>query len=292
MPRVPEHGHDPVAALALGLVQRRVRAAEKPGNVRFARPGDRDPDAGSRANGMRSFVRRGVGDALPQRLRRCARAVDRGFRQHHQEFFAPPAAADVARAQRAEQRLPDGRQHGVARVVPVAIVDALEQIQIEQHDGQRALRSFRAAQFRFEPPYAFRARRAAGQRVDQRRLAHGLERFGCFQRARQHARHRRDRAPLAGGEPRVRQVDAEDADRLPLGLQRERRPLPRLVAQDGGWLLAIDARRQYHLLLRAEARHHPDILSLAADERRQLLSDQQPEAIALERAERFLCEFQ
>ena len=69
--------------------------------------------------------------------------------QHHRELLAAVAADHVVPAHRMLDRVGHRAQHGVARQVPVPVVDPLEQVEVEQQHAEPPV----------EPPRAVRARR-------------------------------------------------------------------------------------------------------------------------------------
>ena len=69
--------------------------------------------------------------------RHCQRASEVGVRQHAGEFLATVARDHVARPlQRRLQGRRDAAQAVVASLVAVAIIEALEEVHVDQHHAQ------------------------------------------------------------------------------------------------------------------------------------------------------------
>ncbi|MNT51325.1 hypothetical protein D3C72_1882870 [compost metagenome] len=87
--------------------------------------------------GFRLGRHRAHGDRLAQALRDPHRIGQAGLRQHHGELFAAKARGQVEDAQRAVQDLRQRAQHAVAAGVAPAVVDLLEEIDIDHQHRQR-----------------------------------------------------------------------------------------------------------------------------------------------------------
>ena len=162
--RVRRVDDDRVAALALRRVQRPVgQPKELAAAVRMGQVGDtcrhgqvrRDPDR--RGSKLR---RPALGDR--QRLL----GVRLGEQQR--ELVAADAAEDVA-CPRAHLENPRGvHQRRVARLVPVCVVDALEVVEVEQHQRERPAVTLRTADLAFDPLLERTVVEQPGQRIARR----------------------------------------------------------------------------------------------------------------------------
>ncbi len=159
-----------VAARRLGLVHRRVRVAHQGIDVAAVLRIQADAD-------RRRDVQAAAFDGARRGQRRDDRVADRGGSgtlldpgQQHDEFIAPEARHQVARAHRAHQPARDFAQQLVAHQVAKRIVDRLEPVQVEEDQRQaRALVRFvaagHAAHRRIEPVRQHGAVGQAGQAV-------------------------------------------------------------------------------------------------------------------------------
>ena len=79
--------------------------------------------------------------AIRRRTRSASAAASRlvGAGEDQQQLLAADAVGELERAQRLAHLVGDVAQDGVARLVPVGVVDVLEAVQVEEHEGDRHL---------------------------------------------------------------------------------------------------------------------------------------------------------
>ena len=70
-------------------------------------------------------------------IRRARAAARTAIRQHDEKFLSAIAAWDILRAQALVKNLPELRQHQIAGIVAVHIIESLEKIDIQHRDRQR-----------------------------------------------------------------------------------------------------------------------------------------------------------
>ena len=78
-------------------------------------------------------------DRQPQRLGTPKRHVEVRLGQHHRELLAAEPARDVAAAERAPEQFGERLQQQVAGRVPGCVVHALEEVHVEQQQGDRPI---------------------------------------------------------------------------------------------------------------------------------------------------------
>src|SRR5262245_54540044 len=128
-----------VAALALGLIERLVGALHQvvkalhPG-VRF---GHADADGDPHGNAIPLEWRRL--QPLPHLVGVPHRFLPRGLRQQQDELLSAEAGQDVRASDVASADIGDMADDGVTCVMAEAVVDRLEQVDVEDHQRQRTL---------------------------------------------------------------------------------------------------------------------------------------------------------
>ena len=135
---------DPVLALALGRVERRVGRREDLAELAALREGGDAEAGGHRDQIAVRHLDAAAPRSLPGALGEPCAAGGVGAGQHERELLAAPAAGDVALAHRLAQRGGERLQHLVAGRVPVAVVHLLEVVEVGEHHGRPCRRSARA----------------------------------------------------------------------------------------------------------------------------------------------------
>ena len=122
-----------------------------------------------------------IGVAVTARRRRSARssrsASSSHVREQHAELLAAPPCDEVRAARRGLQPPCDLAQHGVAGAVPVDVVDALERVDVDEHDrGLRVAARLAAVEEIREVAPVEESR----QRVDAREPLEAPDRLGAL----------------------------------------------------------------------------------------------------------------
>jgi hypothetical protein len=172
------HRDAPVAALPLRPVERSVGQAHEVGVVRglpeLARAGrQREPAVvGDRA----------LADRAPALLRDALGlvAVDAG--QEQRELVAADAREQLARPRVAAEPLRDRREHRVAGLVPVRVVDLLELVDVEHDERERRPLAMRPLDVLDEPLLQPAVVSEAGERVGEGELGEPHARVGVRHR--------------------------------------------------------------------------------------------------------------
>ena len=234
--RVVEH-LDAAAAAVLGVVHRRVGVAQHifRAFVTFGR--ECDPDAGADEH-LRAPNDHGSNDVGQQALRdlggEIARGVGLQVLAENRELVAAESRDRVARP---DQRLELARhldQQLVARVVPEAVVDVLEAVEVEERHADVRLRA-RAARDRLaEPVDEQQPVRKARERVVHRLVGQPLLEGLALDRDRRELREQEeDLLVLLVGESRFGVEDVERAEHRAAVARddrhRPRRPQPVLL---------------------------------------------------------------
>ena len=216
------------AAAGLGGVHREVGVAQQLGGGaprRRSRARRRCSRARARArpsteSGADERAEHALGGAL---------GLDRRRRvlEQHRELVAAEARGEIVLAQRGAQALGDGHEQRVAGGVPERVVDALEVVEVEEHDRRRVVV---ARERGLDPQREQRAVGEAGERVvarlvrqallelrDGRQRARGLT---ALERAAGVRADRLEQAPLARAE-RLAALDREQADDARVAAQRD-----------------------------------------------------------------------
>ena len=94
--------------------------------------------------------------------------VDAGH--HDDEFLAAQPTEQIAAADDAAQPIGEALEHEIADVVAIGVVDALEMVDVENHQRQRRAAHARVLDHRREMALEEAAIVEAGQRVEQRQL--------------------------------------------------------------------------------------------------------------------------
>ena len=89
------------------------------------------------------------------------------IREQHDQLFAAIAARDIARANGADDRGGDLAQDRVAKGVALLVVEALEMVEIDHHDRQRAFAALGEADVAIEHVLHVAAVVEPGERVAQ-----------------------------------------------------------------------------------------------------------------------------
>ena len=131
-------GQHPVAAGGLGAVQRRVGIGQQRLDARVVALAGSHADGDSERDGMpgrrhQPQLRDGALDALGH----LAGAVGTGVGQERGKFLAPQAAEQVCLAQGLADGVCAGADGGVAHLVPMLVVDALEVVDVDHQHGAR-----------------------------------------------------------------------------------------------------------------------------------------------------------
>ena len=147
--------------------------------------------------------------------------------EQHRELVAAEARGEIVLAQRGAQALGDGHEQRVAGRVPERVVDALEVVEVEEHDRRRVVV---ARERGVDPQREERAVGEAGQRIVARlvrqallELRDGGQRacgLAALQRAAGVRADRLQQAPLARAE-RLAALDREQADDARVAAQRD-----------------------------------------------------------------------
>ncbi len=137
---------DAVAAAGLGAVHGGVGLAQQVLRVLAALRQQRDADAGRAAVALAADLERGadgVPDLVGHRLRRQGGRLQRRrqLRQHDDKFVAADARHGVGLAHQRLQAFGHGPQQHVAGAVAAGVVDELEAVQVDEHDGAVAGRA-------------------------------------------------------------------------------------------------------------------------------------------------------
>ena len=123
----------------LGTIQRDVGTLEHVGDGFALLFQGRDPDRNRDVDAPRALLdhERLGRDAPPHPLRDLAGDVQVGLRHHDDEFLAAVAARQIDATDRLADAHREFAQHVVAGVVAVAVVDRLEEVDVEHHHRQR-----------------------------------------------------------------------------------------------------------------------------------------------------------
>ena len=165
----------PVAAVVLGLVHGRVRMLEQGRSVRRVQRVQADPDARAHED-LDAGDDEGLAEAPADPARdgfgcvadavHVERSIGWRVAEHQQEeLVAAVARHDLVRARRAPQAFRDGDQELVPGLVPEAVVDELEVVEVDEEDGEHGRLRVVAAHRLLEPLLEGDAVREAGQRV-------------------------------------------------------------------------------------------------------------------------------
>src|SRR5689334_21862557 len=165
-------GGDPVAAGALGAVDRLVGAREEALQRELRADRGRGADADGHLHG---------GDVLPHldrvrldlranALGRHQRLVGGHFRLQHEELLAAEARDQVDGAHAREQQRGERLQARVPREVPVAVVDRLEMVDVDHEERERRARALGARLVVLEALGELAPVGEAGERVVLREL--------------------------------------------------------------------------------------------------------------------------
>ena len=138
-PPAEQDGPDAVAAVPLDPVHRLVGGADQVGG-RIGRPGqrghaDRHGQAHLDSPPRQERLRR---DALLDAAGHAAGIAPAGAGQHHHELVAAVPHRGIGQADAGPQQVPDFHERPAAQQVAVAVVDALERVEIQEHERERA----------------------------------------------------------------------------------------------------------------------------------------------------------
>ena len=160
-----------LVAAAPGLLGRVHRDVGAPDQLLAARAavGRVDHDADARAERERALGDdRGLGEALEQPLGERGRVGLAPALDEHGELVAAEARHGVARARGRAEAARHLQQHLVADVVPEAVVDLLEPVEVDEQQRDRCARALPARQRLLEPVAEERAVGEAGEAVVER----------------------------------------------------------------------------------------------------------------------------
>src|SRR5574340_587237 len=178
----------PVAAAMFGLIERLVCSGDHPvGQLMIPRSrafgrqhgySDRDGEI-DRMSGRRIYVLFCNAAAYP--FRDLAGMVHVGLRQEYDKLLSAIAGDRVAHPQLGLDEVGHAHQHFIARLMAIAVVDALELVDVEEHAGQRMLVAACLADFNLAAVFEVTAVLNPGQRISQPELLQAFLREGAFQ---------------------------------------------------------------------------------------------------------------
>src|SRR5271155_2353722 len=121
-----------IAAQSLGRVESRIRMCDEVFAPDIESVAGRDADAAGQTDRLTEALHAYAGDPLQDAMRNGIRRGGVGAAENHHEFFAAVPADDVGLAQFGVNRLDDGAQTSIPRLMAEGIVDLLEMIQIDE----------------------------------------------------------------------------------------------------------------------------------------------------------------
>src|SRR5437879_3464055 len=137
---------DAISAPLFRAVERLVGAAQQlVAGLRFRLRVAGDADAHGDVQRPAARVDRRLVEGASASLGHRFAAGEIGLRKERHELFAPPSREEIGRAQAPRERVRRRHDDAIADQVTEAIVDLLEVIEIEDHEGERravALRAF------------------------------------------------------------------------------------------------------------------------------------------------------
>ena len=166
--------HHHVAAVVLRPVERAV--GEPVERVGVGGLGDVAHPGGHRHPADRGEV--GVRDAPAHALGRLQGLVGVGLGQDHGELLAADPGHQLARPRLGREHVRGVLEHPVAHLVAVHVVDALEVVEVHQHQRQAALAAAGALHLGPQALVEGAVVGEAGQRVDRRALLRGRQLSG------------------------------------------------------------------------------------------------------------------
>jgi len=130
---------NPVTSRFFGVIDGAVGAAEGAFDGQFAGAVLGDADAGGNGNFLVVVNEYALAYELAQSLGDNDRALDICFGQQRHEFLAAPSAENIDRAQRVAAQRREALQGFIACRMAVGVVEFLEVVEVEHHDGERAV---------------------------------------------------------------------------------------------------------------------------------------------------------
>ncbi len=154
----------------LGAVQRLIGPLHHIGQRLALAVQHREADGNGDIDAARALLDRErlTGDRAPQPLGHHAGDMQIGFRHHDHELLAAVAAGQIDAADRLADTHGEFPEHVVAGVMAIAVIDRLEEVDVEHHQRQRLAARRRLFRQRHQMAFHVAAVVQAGERVGDR----------------------------------------------------------------------------------------------------------------------------